>query len=42
MGRRANDFMIGLVVIVAVAALLALTLKVNKFSFSKGGYDPIE
>ncbi|MBN3038166.1 MAG: MCE family protein [Candidatus Omnitrophica bacterium] len=37
--KRTNDFLIGLVVILSVVALLALTYRVNKFSFSKGGYD---
>ncbi len=38
MGKRANDFMIGLMVIIAVTLLLALTYKMNKFSFTKAGY----
>lgn len=36
---RASDFLIGIVIILAIAVLLALTYKVNKFSFSKGGYE---
>ncbi len=39
MGRRANDFKIGLLVVVALAFLLALTFKVSKFSFTKTGYE---
>lgn len=38
MGRRVNDFKIGLVVIVAMTFLLVLTFKVSKFSFTKTGY----
>ncbi|MFH1046581.1 MAG: MlaD family protein, partial [Candidatus Omnitrophota bacterium] len=34
-----NDFLIGILVVTAVAALLVLTYRVNKFSFSKGGYE---
>ncbi|NQT00093.1 MAG: MCE family protein [Candidatus Omnitrophica bacterium] len=36
---RMNDFKIGLVVVVALVLLLSLTFKVNKFSFSKSGYE---
>lgn len=39
MGKKTNDFMIGLVVILSLAALLALTYKVSKFSFVKAGYE---
>ena len=39
MGNRANDFKIGIVVILALVLLLALTFKVNKFSFTKRGYE---
>ncbi len=34
-----NDFLIGILVVTAVVALLVLTYRVNKFSFSKGGYE---
>ena len=34
-----SDFLIGFVIILAISALLALTYKVSKFSFSKGGYE---
>lgn len=39
MTRRANDFKIGLVVILALVLLLALTFKVNKFSLTQAGYE---
>ena len=39
MGNRANDFKVGIVVILALVLLLALTFKVNKFSFTKRGYE---
>lgn len=39
MSRRVNDFKIGLVVILSVFLLLALTFKVNKFSLSQAGYE---
>ncbi len=39
MANRANDFKIGIVVILAVALLLALTFKVSKFSFTKREYE---
>ncbi|MFC1631762.1 MlaD family protein [Candidatus Omnitrophota bacterium] len=38
MTRKTNDFKIGLVVILAIALLLTLTLKVNKFYLAKSGY----
>lgn len=39
MANRANDFKVGLLVIVTVAFLLGLTYKVSKFSFHKSGYE---
>lgn len=39
MSRKANDFKIGLLVILAVVLLLALTFKVNRFSFRKSRYE---
>jgi phospholipid/cholesterol/gamma-HCH transport system substrate-binding protein len=36
---RANDFKIGLVVILSAVLLLSLTYKVSKFSFTKSGYE---
>lgn len=39
MGKRTNDFKVGLLVIVAVASLLVLTYKVSKFSFRQSGYE---
>jgi len=39
MGKRANDFKIGLLVVVALAFLLALSFRVSKFSFTKTGYE---
>ena len=39
MGRRANDFKIGLLVVIALALLLVLTFKVSKFSFTKARYE---
>jgi phospholipid/cholesterol/gamma-HCH transport system substrate-binding protein len=37
--KRINDFKIGLLVVVALAFLLALTLKVSKFSLPGSGYE---
>ena len=47
MSRRKNDFMVGLLVIVALVLLLSLTFKVNKFSFFElvvkmGGFETME
>jgi len=39
MHKRVDDFKVGLLVILAVALLLALTFKMNRFSFRKTGYE---
>ncbi|MBN2097082.1 MAG: MCE family protein [Candidatus Omnitrophica bacterium] len=38
MGVKANDFKIGLLVLAALAALLALSYQVNNLAFVRGGY----